>query len=274
VAIVGLLVLVLVGATVWLVTSTGRQVSARDVAWLAGTPSPPPDEADVFARYLARHRRHRRVGALVGVLVAVFVGVRWYGSITFGIGVGSPLADVLFCGLTGLLAGALSAESFRLSEPPSPITAASLVERGAVARSDLTRWARGLTLTSMLAAVGIAVTGGGLAPLWVAASGLALVLLAEATRRAIAERRRPLLSDRAHRADLRMRSFATTSVAWLQLAAAVLIAGWVMSTAADTRSDLVEVVRGVAVTGCLVLTVVMLHRASTRPPRRWVPPPT
>lgn len=123
-------------------------------------------------------------------------------------------------------------------------------------------------MASTLAGLVIAVTGNGPTTLAIAVGGLLLTLLAEATRTAISGRRRPILSDRAHRADTRMRSFAGTSVAFLQLAAAVLVAGWVVSKALRTANDLVEIVRFCAVIGSLVLTVVIVRKASPRPPRR------
>lgn len=261
-----LMLIVFVG---WTMFATGMTVSHRDVAWMAGLADSPPSEADVYSQYLARHRRHRYVGGLFGALFAITVGIRWYGSISIGIGDGSPLADILFCTLTGVLVGALSAESFRLNEPNSTTIAASLVEREGAARPDLVRHARLLSVATLVVAAVVAVTGHGIASIWIAGTSLLLAVVAEATRAAIAGRRRPVLSERAQRVDLRIRSFAATSVALLQLAAAVLAAGWVVSKAGGVSNDAVEILRFVVVIGCLVLTVVLLRRAAPRPPRRW-----
>lgn len=250
------------------------QVTARDVAWIAGTPKPSPAEADVYSRYLQRHRTHRVAGGLLGAFFAVSVGTAWYGSVRIGVGPHSPLADVLFCGLGGVLFGAFSAESFRLSEPPSTTVSASLAEHAGAARPDLIRVARGLSVASLLGGGLIAATGHGLAPLWIAIGGLIATLVAEATQSAITGRRRPVLSSRAHVVDLQMRSFASTSVARLQLAAAVLTATWIVSRVpgADTGPQ-VPVQIFVEVAG-LVITVVLLHRASPRPPRNWIAEPS
>ncbi len=61
-------------------------------------------------RYLSRHTRHRFIGGVVGVLFAIVVGVRRYRTVTVGIGSANPLADVLFCGVAGVIIGAPSAE--------------------------------------------------------------------------------------------------------------------------------------------------------------------
>ena len=120
----------------------------------------------------------------------------------------------------------------------------------------------------------VAGTGNGLAPLWIAIGGLIGTLVAEATQSAITGRRRPILSERAGVVDLRMRSFASTSVARLQLAAAVLAAAWTVSKVPGVESRPTMVTQAVAVIGGLVITVILLHRASPRPPRKWIAEPS
>jgi hypothetical protein len=257
-------------AAVLFVAIGGSHVSARDVAWLAGAPGSSPAEAEVYSRYLQRHRRHRLVGGLLGALFAITVGVRWHGSVSIGIGPQSPLADVLFCALGGVLAGAFSAESFRLSEPPSSTVSASLAEHAGASRPDLIRVARGISLVSLVAGVLVAVTGHGLAPLGVAIGGLIATLVAEATQAAITGRRRPVLSDLAQVVDLRIRAFASTSIARLQLAAAVLTAAWTLSKLPVVDTGPVALVQAFVVTGGLVIAVVLLYQASPRPSRKWI----
>ena len=150
----------------------GARVSARDVAWIAGTPECSPAEADVYSRYLQRHRLHRLAGGLFGTLFAITVGGRWYGSVSIGVGPQSPLADVLFCGLGGLLVGAFSAESFRLSEPRSATVSASLTRHAGAVRPELVRVARGISLASLVGGGLVAATGHGFTPLGIAIGGL------------------------------------------------------------------------------------------------------
>jgi hypothetical protein len=252
----------------------GRYVSASDVAWIAGTPESPPAEAAVYSRYLRRHRLHRLAGGLLGTLFAFTVGDRWYGEVSFGIGQQSPLADVLFCGLGGLLVGAFSAESFRLSEPASATVSASLTWHAGVASPRLIRVARVISLGSLVGGALIAATGHGLTPLWIATAGLIVALVAEATQSAITGRRRPVLSERARAVDLRMRSFASTSIARLQLAVAVLTATWVLSQIPGVEAGPFALVQTLTVTAGVVLTVVLLHKASPRPPRKWFAEPS
>ena len=253
----------------------GTRVSERDVAWIAGTSDSSSAEADVYSRYLQRHRVHRLAGGLLGILFAIIVGTRWYsGSVSFGIGTNSPLADVLFCGLSGVLVGAFSAETFRLSEPPSATISASLTEHAGVARPQLIRVARVIILGALVGSALIAATGNGLTPLWIAIGGLLVALVAEATQSAITGRRRPVLSDEAQVVDLRIRSFASTSIARLQLSAAVLTATWVVSQVPRADDVPLTPVQALAVIAGFFITVVLLHRASPRPPRKWIAGPS
>lgn len=245
------------------------RVTGRDIAWLASTPHTAPAEATVYGRYLERHRRHRLAGGLTGAFFAVLVGIRYYGSVSVGVGKGNPLADVLFCSLVGVLGGALSAESFRLSEPQSTNVVASLAGRVIHVDPRLGHVARGLGAAAVLAGATIAATGHGYDGLAAAVAGLGVGGIAEATRRAIADRRRPLLSAAAQTVDVTIRSFASRSVALLQLAAAMLVAGWVVSKAPFDGAVALQVIQFVVVWGCLLVTIVLLRRAAPRPPRRW-----
>jgi len=252
----------------------GTHVSVRDVAWIAGTPESSPAEADVYSRYLQRHRRHRMAGGLLGALFAVILGARLYGTVSFGVGSQNPLADVLFCGLGGVLVGAFSAESFRLSEPSSTRISASLTEHAGAARPELIRAARIITVGSLVGGALVAATGHGPVPLLIAIGGLVVALVAEASQAAITGRRRPVLSDRAQAVDLRMRSFASTSVARLQLAAGVLTAAWTVSKVPGAGTGPFVLVQNLTVIAGFVITVVLLHRASPRPPRKWSSEPS
>lgn len=268
------LVLLLVGSGV--VAVVNRPVRPRDVEWLAGDAYPSADEAVVYRRYLQRHRRHRAIGGVVGAAFAVVVGIAWFGRVRAGIGAGSPFGDVLWCTLAGILCGALSAETFRFDQPQAraPRTAASLEPHPPAARGDLARAARIVTGAALVAAATVvAVRGlGSLDVLTVAVAGVAIVAVAEAARAAIARRRRPVMTDAAARVDARIRAFAGQAVARLELAAAVLTAGWVLSDLFGDADAAVGWVGVVVVCAALVWTLVLLHRAAPRAPRAWRPP--
>lgn len=265
-ALVLVLVVGIVGGLVVLALVTAVPASAERVEWLAGR-TPAPDEAEVYGRYLRRHRRHRLVGGAFGGTLAVVVGVRMEGTVTVGIGAGPPFGDLLFCGLAGVLVGALSAESFRLARPAGPV-AASLEARPAPARPDLLRAARVVAAASLGAGVLVLALGDGTTALLLALAGATLVGVAEATQRAITGRRRPVMSERAREVDRRMRAFAGTSVAHLELAAAVLGMGWTLSAPSLDAGPL-QALQALAVIACLVVVVVELRRASphARAPR-------
>ncbi|WP_028050555.1 hypothetical protein [Cellulomonas sp. URHD0024] len=271
-AIMFAVVLALVLVVVVLLRVYLVHVRPRDVEWIAGTPTPGHQEAEVYTRYLQRHRLHRLVGGLFGAAFATVVGLTWYGSIT--IGGGHPLADLLLCTTAGIIIGALSAETFRLSEPLTDTVSASLTARPAAAHPRLTRVARVLTIAGVVVGGLVAVSGRGLTSLWVAILGVPVALVAEATQRAIAGRRRPVLSDRARVVDTRIRAFASRSVAWLQLAFAVLVAAWVVSGIGEVDGALASWTQTVLVLGGLVGAVVLLHRGAPRPRRSWVAPAT
>jgi hypothetical protein len=277
VTVASLLVLLLVLLVVLLaVLVLGRPVRAVDVAWLAGEAYPARDEAVVYTRYLRRHRRHRGVGGLFGGAFAVVTGVAWYGSVHAGIGTGSPFADVLWCALAGIVCGALSAETFRFdrSRRAAGRAAASLEPHAPAARGDLARAARLVVGASLVvAALVVALRGvAALGVLTAAVAGTAMVAVADATRAAVAGRRRPVMTDAAARVDARIRGFAGAAVARLELAAAVLTAGWVVAGLPEQRGRGDDAVRLVLVLAALVGTLVLLHRAAPRAPRGWLPP--
>jgi hypothetical protein len=129
--------------------------------------------------------------------------------------------------------------------------------------------ARGLAAAATLVGAVVAATGNGFDALAVVVAGLGIAGIAEATRRAIADRRRPVLSEAARAVDVAIRSFAARSVALLQLAAAVLAVGWVASKTPFGDAVALQSLQFVIVMGCLVTTTVLLRRAAARPPRGW-----
>lgn len=234
--------------------------SVRDVAWLAGSGVVPDDEASVISRYLARHRRHRAVGGLVGVLAAGIAEMRWH-----------QLASVqvmLFGGIAGVLVGTLSAESYRLNLRAGGSSVASLEPRDPAPLVGVVRTARGLLAGSAVGAGVLAAWQQNGGPLLLVLAGAVVTAVAEATRAQIVGRRRPVLSSRARDLDARIRAFAGRSVAWLQLAAAVLVAGGVLS-AAPSGPDPLGALRGLGVVAAFIGAIVYTHRAAPRPPITW-----
>lgn len=260
--------LVVVGGTalaLWLVLHlAARRAELPEVAWLAGH-SVPLDEATVYARYLDRHRRHRTFGGLLGVALAAVVGFQWYATVRVGIGMGNPLGDVLFCGLGGVIAGALSAETFRFSRVASPHVTASLAEHRTQAPPTphavvLARWFTAAAI--LVAALALPAT---IYPALSAVGGLVMVGMAEATRLATVRRRRPVLSDRARVVDARMRTFALGVLANLELGAAVLAAGWTIAGMPGWDNGVGALARGLLTWVAFAWAVALLLRARVTP---------
>lgn len=265
-----LLVVVLCALAAALAVSVRRlRVTDRDVAWLHGSVAPAPAAA-VYRRYLARHRTHRLVGAWFGIALAVVYGISARAGVVVGVGAGGPLGDVLFCGLAGVLVGALSAETFRLSEPRHDRALASLSARPGPAAGRTVAAARALAacavVVGLVGLLGVQASPVGTA---VAVGGAAVVALGEATRAAVANRRRPVLSPLALEVDARVRGYAWGAAAHLELAAASLTLAWTVSSVPALAGVLPGAGPAVTVVvlALVVLTVVELRRARPRPPR-------
>lgn len=239
----------------------------RDVSWLAGRADVPDDETRVLRRYLQRHRVHRFVGGLLGVLAAFVVSMRWDAQV--------ELDDLLFWGLAGVLLGMLSAESFRLGARSGATVVASLEPHEPAPRPELVRAARVLLALAAAGAVAMAAAFSDAGAVYLAVAGGAVLGVAELTRARIVGRRRPVLSDRARSLDARIRRFAGESVARLELAMAVLVAGGVLGSLPSPPAvpTWVGTVRAFGALGCFVAAVVLARRASPRPPRAWRAPP-
>jgi hypothetical protein len=251
-------------------TLRSTHVHDRDLAWLAGGRRPAdPAVAKVYRRYLRRHRVHRAVGGWLGVLLALTYGAVAQGAVHLGVGWGSPLGDVVFCGLAGVVAGALSAEVYRVAPPPGPAIA-SLAPHPRPREQRLVLAGRLLLAAAVALAVAQALAGVPAGSAGAVAAGIVVVGMAEAARRAIAARRRPLLSPAAAQVDTHLRAYASTAVARLELAAGALTAGWALNSGPTSASPRLAVVTPLAAVGLLVLALVQLHRARPRPPRTFV----
>jgi hypothetical protein len=246
----------------------GRSAPADDVAWLAGpyfaNPAAPgnPDALDVCRRYLTRHRRHRLVGGLFGVLFAAVFGIRWFQSVSIGIGQRSPLGDLLFCGVFGVIVGTLSAESYRLTMPSGP-RATSLAPRREPVGRERVILARVLGLVALGIGVIAALSGHGSLAIATAMIMVVPFGVAELVRHVIDSRTRSAMSDLARILDERIRAFAASSVSYLHLATATLMLGWTVSKV-DGLTGALSVLATVAVYASLVGAVVMLRRAAPR----------
>lgn len=234
------------------------KVRDRDVAWLAGTRAVDPDVRAVYVAHLTRHREARFWGGLVGVLLAVLVGFTWnQGTFTLGTGSGAPLNDVLFCGVTGVLAGTLGAETHRLGRPRGP-AAASLAPRAPTARSGAVAVGRILAAVALALGVGASAADSRASHLVVTCALLVPFGLAEAVRRSVIDRRRPAMSVRATRVDSRLRLFATTTAGRLGLAASLAATNGAVVRYDHPATTIIGLV-------ALVAAVVVLWHAAPRP---------
>lgn len=268
-------VLVVVVAALVALPPGKYRVTERDLAWIAGTDVVPAPEAAVYAAYLLRHRRHRFVGGLFGGLLAAVVGIRYYRDVSLvGVGSTSPLADIFFGVVTGVVLGALSAETYRLGQPRTGAAVASLAPRAPVGLPRVVTGARVLAGASLLwGLLALVLLGPGAGPvLAVAVLGAVIGGVVELTRAAVANRRRPAESARALEVDARIRTFAGRTLSWLQAAVATLVATWVLAlTPLRPVSEGLEALLALLVLAGLVATVVLLFRAAPRPPRSWRP---
>ncbi|MBE7701705.1 hypothetical protein H9623_15535 [Oerskovia sp. Sa1BUA8] len=252
----GLVVLLLVAL------NANRRVSAGDVRWIAGTPDVPAAQADVYRRYLTRHRQHRMVGGLLGTTLGILLGLRWNMEVS--------LATVLFCGLAGVLVGSLSAETYRLARPratdgePS-LRTASLAPRPSLERGRTVVVARALLAGSLLLGA-VAAGAGHVAPLLVALTGTAVAAVAEWTQSVVRSRRRPVLSPEAATVDHRIRSFAARSLAWLEAGVATLTVSQAIASVPASSPPL-ALAQTLCSLALLVASFVLVHRAS--PQRPW-----
>jgi hypothetical protein len=255
--VITVLLLVVLVVALWRGGTTPRE---RDIAWLAGSGTVPDDEAEVVRRYLARHRRHRTAGGLVGVVATAVAAFRYQGSVSF--------SALLFGGIAGVLVGALVAESYRLGPRVGAAAVASLEPRDPAPLPRVVWMARGLLLVATLGATAISLQVRDTATLLLVAGGALVTGLAEATRARIVGRRRPVLSFRARELDARIRAFAGRSVANLQLAAALLVLTGVVASV-PVPGGLPAALRGLVWLAGFVAAWVYTHRAAPRPPYSW-----
>ena len=266
----------------WFLLLVDRNPGERDIAWLAGGPVLDAAQAQVYRAYLARHNGARLAGGLVAIAVGLVVAARWSpGNWSVNVSVGlPPPGNLLIWWLGGVVLGTLLAESYRLprrgaatprlavldSRPAPPLPRVVLAARllGGLAVAGGAAWLIGRHESAGLAGLAMA---------------LLFVGLAEATQRAITDRPRPV-GEPALTVDGRLRWFAGTSVAWLELAGATLslatvlaaVGGWLDTVSLPPVADgLARLGAGVPLLACVVVTVVAILRGRVRPPRGWQP---
>ena len=267
---------------------TVGKISAREIAWLAGGRVPAGVEAEVYQAYLRRHNWGRLLGGALGVAVGVIVALRWGDdwSWTIQVGFGIPIhTNVLVWWLMGVTLGTLLTESYRLFARAAPVVRRAVLDTRPVRPLPRITWAAravlGLAVLGGIAALALrddvagAMAGSVLALLYVG--------LAEATQAAITDRPRPV-ADPTARVDGRLRWFAGTSVAWLELAGAILglttvIGSW--STVWDQPrlvgavpiwAPAVGALMTVLTLACVVVGIVAILRSRVHPPSGWHPP--
>jgi len=271
VAVVLLVVVAFVVAVVGAIATFAMRVRPKDVDWLAG------DFADVrahvvYEKYLRRHWRTRTLGWVAGLAVTLVAAIRWQpdaAGVTVGIGNGPIGADLLVGVLAGATLGTLAGETYRLRRRGGARREARLEARPSRPRPGLTWTARAVALACVVVAVVATVVWGKAGSIGGAVLAVVIVGLAEATQAAVTDRPR-FTDDLVDEVDQRLRAFAGTSVAWLELSGAVLGFGWAVSAfnPTDGTGSLGAAVFAVEAV-CLVASVVALLRSSGRAPRGW-----
>ena len=265
----------------------GHRITSRDLAWLAGDRVYSAAAADTYRAYLRRHSLARLIGGALGIAVGIIIALRWRDDWSWSVqvGFGVPIhTNILVWWLFGVTLGTLMSESYRLfARHDSGVRRAALNARPPRPLPRLTWAARVILAVTILGAVAaVVLREGASGTLAGALLALLLVGLAEATQAAITDRPRPV-SEPAATVDGRLRWFAGTSVAWLELTGAILglttaIVGW--STVWSERYRLgstpiwvtaANAVAVLVVLACTVTGVVAILRSRVRPPWGWQP---
>ncbi|MDR1823856.1 MAG: hypothetical protein LBR27_00715 [Bifidobacteriaceae bacterium] len=281
VALVFILFALLLAVVIVFFVSAFSRPTAADVAWLAGRPVADPAERAFYSDYLRRYRRYRMGGCSVGLILvlvtsrnvvvnlvkALFQTSNDHGPLNWELSIN--LSDALFLGVAGAIVGALAAETYRVGQKPGEPPAADLTARAPIAPAKVLWTARVATLAAIGCGLGYGLAGLGWLAAIYAAAGLVVVGLAELTERAIADRRRPVLSPRAMAADARIRAFAGRTVAWLELAIAVLAASWAATAFEATVPDAAVVAMVLVNLAALGVAIWAVTRARTKAPRAY-----
>ncbi|MGQ0743207.1 MAG: hypothetical protein ACT4OS_02495 [Acidimicrobiales bacterium] len=247
----------------------GKTDPSADAAWLTGKSSSSAAAVALIARYLSRVRQHRYNGAVLGGGLALLHSVTYEQNISIGIGSGSPLGDLLFGSLAGLLVGSVLAETWRIRRRRRVRQAEISVRSPEAEAKSLRVPVAVLTIFTVL----LALASRRAWPTGMAAASLLLLVVHRLVLRAVAERGRPALPEDLRDADDAIRAFAGRRLGIETFATAMLLAGWQFASV-----DLpVPRPLGVAsLVGSVVATIVLVHRSRPWPPRgsRRAPLPT
>jgi len=220
--IVGIFALVFARATL----SRIGDITERDIRWIQNVGTADGAVFELIRSYLYRLRIHRWVGATAGVLFAIILSQGAGVRTTAAIGADAPWADVIFCGLFGMLLCSLLAETNRVLPLLVKGSEADAVPSVRIQASWLQPVSWMLTAAVLLLAL-IGSDG--------RAEALALVALAFAVvygvfLAVIRGGRRPLRALDIRHADDALRKYAESRIALEAVSTAVLIGGWAFAT--------------------------------------------
>ena len=181
------------------------------------------------------------------------------GHVSVGVGVGSPLSDVLFGGLVGLLAGSVLAETWRV-RPRASTRHAELAPR-----SNDPGAASLLPVVTLLTAATVALTAAAPSPrtAFMAAMSAALFLAHRLVLRAVGGRGRPALPDELRHADDAIRAYAGRRIGIESVAGAVLLLGWQVANVTPPLADSLSAALQLL---AVVVTIVLVRRSRPWPP--------
>jgi hypothetical protein len=248
------------------VRATRRVDSLPDAVWLTASSDPGPLASELLGRYLRRVRSHRFNGAVLGTGLALFRGLSHDRNISIGASGRSPLGDLLFGGLAGLLIGSVLAETWRI-KPEGTVRSAEIAPRS----PDLGATSlRGAVALLTVATLGLGLASRQSRPLALALTSLSLLVTHWFVLRAITGRGRPALPPDLRQADDAIRRFASRRLSIEALATALLLAGWQL---ASVRPFVPDRLNDWLILASFVGTIVLLHRSRPWPPRRHVARP-
>jgi hypothetical protein len=183
--------------------------------------------AAVLRAYAVRARWFRRLGVLIGVFLAVEVGVIWYRRVGFSLGQTSLFGDILAMPMLVSLATGVIAETYNVRKNYRGARVADLVDRTERYRGESEanrfRLASGMSVT--VAVTGWAVRRSGIAASLIVVA-LVSVAIVEVTQRFVAMRARPKLPLELEAADDAIRRVASQRLDRSGLGIAILMTGW------------------------------------------------
>jgi len=220
--VVGVFALVFARATM----SRIDDITDRDIRWVQKVGTADGAVFELIRSYLYRLRIHRWMGATAGVVFAVLLSQGAGVRTTAGIGADAPWADVVFCGLFGMLLCSLLAESNRVL----PLLVRRSREDAVASVPIQASWLQPLSwmLTASVVLLALVESDG-------RANGMAIIAVIFAVvygvfLAVLRGGRRPLRALDIRHADDSLREYAENRIALEAVATAVLFGGWAFST--------------------------------------------